>query len=488
MNPRKKPRSARSVKITSRSQGPGRGSGYEDTDIQLRDGTPPGERDVTIRDLGAALRRFWPLAVGVFAVVMVAGALAAFLPDERYESTATLLVEPAGKDPLSFGAAEAVQYLIPPLSERIESDSFREQLRPQLLFGLDRGDVTFKAENEPGTGILMVTAESTRPETAELAATTASSEIITDPVSDKISASLLNSATPAESVQGGRRAAILLGSAVLGAIAAVFAAVGAQALRPRPSTAEFVSRQFELDVLGEIPYKGRLPTASGRLLNGAGPPEVVDAFQKLAVNLELLTQPNSVLAVTSWAEREGKTVVTAQLAWALASLGQEVTAIDCDLRNPALHSALGVNLRPGLADYKGGSIDEIVQSPQLGSLQVTAAGSIDRTHPAEAISEKLPAVLAPLEGRTVLIDTPPLFSPETTMIASQADAVILVVDARKTEPQDVRNAIRELELSGANLLGVVLNRTRLSKRQRGAYYQAVRSPKRASTVPGPTPK
>jgi len=442
---------------------------------------------VTIRDVGAALRRFWPLALVVFALVMAIGLAAAFIPDERYKSTATLLVEPAGENTFSFGAAEAVQYLIPPLTERIESDSFREELRPKLLFGLDRGDVQFSAENEPGTGILLVSGESTRPETAELAATTAASEIITDPVSDKISASLLNAATSPESVQGGRRAAILLGSAVLGGILAVFAAVAAQALRPRPSTADFVSRRFDLDVLGEIPYKGRLPSTAGRLRNGSGPPEVVDAFQKLAVNLELLTKPNPVLAVTSWSEREGKTVVTAQLAWALGSLGQEVTAVDCDLRNPALHSALGVELRPGLADFNG-KLGDVTQSPPLGALQVIPAGGVDRTHPAEVIGEKLPAVLAPLDGRTVLIDTPPLFSPETTMIASQADAVILVVDARKSEPQDLRNAIRELELSGANLLGVVLNRTRLSKRQRGAYYQAVRSSKRETTEPRSTPK
>jgi succinoglycan biosynthesis transport protein ExoP len=442
--------------------------------------------DVTIRDVGAALLRFWPLALGVFVLVMLAGAAAAFIPDERYESTATLLVEPSSDEPLGFGAAEAVQYLLPPLSERIESDSFREQLRPKLLFGLDRGDVTFSAENEPGTGILLVSAESTRPETAQLAATTAAGEIITDPVSDRIRASLLDPATPPESVQEGRRPAILLGSAVLGLIAAVFAAVAAQALRPRPSTADFVSRQFDLDVLGEIPYKGRLPAAAaGRLVNGAGPPEVVDAFQKLAVNIELLTEPNSVLAVTSWGEREGKTVVTAQLAWALATLGEEVSAIDCDLRNPALHSALGVELTPGMVDFTDPlRLDEITQSPPLETLKVIAAGRTERSHPAEAISEKLPAVLAPLDGRTVLIDTAPLFSPETTMITSQADAVILVVDSRKTEPQDVRNAIRELELSGANLLGVVLNRTRLSKRQRGSYYQAVRAPKRTRAVSG----
>jgi Mrp family chromosome partitioning ATPase len=57
-------------------------------------------------------------------------------------------------------------------------------------------------------------------------------------------------------------------------------------------------------------------------------------------------------------------------------------------------------------------------------------------------------------------------------------AVLLVVDARRRDFDDIERAIGELRSKGSNVLGVVINRSRHSRRRRKAYayYQSTPVP------------
>ena len=219
-----------------------------------------------------------------------------------------------------------------------------------------------------------------------------------------------------------------------------------------------------------------------QLSNGTASQEIFESFQKLAVNLEILTRANSVLATTSWAQGEGKTVVTAQLGWALATLQHKVTVIDCDLRRPTIHEQLGTGLHPGVAEVAEGEPLALArhQTP-IANLDVIPAGTAGSSHPSKIISEVLPGILEELEDRFVLIDTPPLFSAETSMIATRVGGVLLVVDARRTHPHELRDALRDLELSHSKVLGAILNRAWRPARRRGSeYYYRARPLSRSS--------
>jgi capsular exopolysaccharide synthesis family protein len=424
---------------------------------------------MTLEDLGAALRRFWPLAIGVFAVVILIGLLAALLPAEKYRSTVTMLIEPKSQEDL-FAISSAVEALAPPVIERVGSDEFESDVSAQLPADDDGASLSLSAESEPGTGIVFLRADSTEPAVAERAADIAGTELINNPVSTAITITTLNPANEPTSIASTRRAVILLGSAVLGLIAAILAAVAARTLRPRSSSAEGVTARFGLPVLGEIPAGRSLPRTTEQVFDGTGPVEVMEASEKLAVNVEILTGESPTIAITSWAQGEGKTATTAQLAWALATLGHNVTAVDCDLRKPALHRVLDVDPDIGVLDVADDAPWRAVrQRTGLKSLDVIAAGLAKDRHPAEIVGPAVERIVTELGRRTVLIDTPPLFSAETSLIATRVDAVILVVDARGTQPLELRDALRDLELSNAKILGVVLNRTRHAPRRRGTY-------------------
>jgi tyrosine-protein kinase len=424
---------------------------------------------MTLEDLGAALRRFWPLAVGVFATVLLIGTLVALLPAPKYRSTVTILIQPEAQDDL-LAISSAAEFLTPPVIQRVDSEEFESVVRNQLPADDENASLELSAEAEPGTAIVFVRADSTERGVAERAASVAGTELNQNPVSEAVTNSILNPASSATSIASTRRAVILIGSAVFGLIAAILAAVAARSLRPRSSSADFVTERFGLPVLGEIPARRRMPITTAELFDGSGAPEVMEAAEKLAVNVEILTGESPTLAVTSWAQGEGKTATTAQLAWALASLGHSVTAVDCDLRKPALHQVLGVKPDVGVVDLVDDAPWRAVrQRTALKTLDVIAAGQTKDRHPAEIIGPAVERIVTELSRRTVVIDTPPLFGAETSLIATRVDGVILVVDARGTQPLELRDALRDLELSNAKILGVVLNRARKVPRRRGTY-------------------
>ncbi|MGA9636548.1 MAG: CpsD/CapB family tyrosine-protein kinase [Solirubrobacterales bacterium] len=410
----------------------------------------------------------------MFAGVMLIGVLVALLPAKQYRSTVTMLVQPKSQDLLAISSA--ADFLTPPVIERVGSDQFKTNVQGTLPPGDRNADLTLSAQNQAGTTIVFVRADSTDPRVAEQAARSAAQRLIANPVSAAVSLSILTPAGAASSIASTRRAVILLGSAALGLIAAILAAVAAGAMRPRSSSAEFVTERFGLTVLGEIPARRNMPMRTRDVFNGTGPADLMESFEKLAVNVEIAAGEHPTLAVTSWAQGEGKTVATAQLAWALASLDYQVTAVDCDLRKPSLHRYLQVDPKIGVADLaKEATMRSVRQRTALRTLDVIAAGQAKDSHPAEIIGPAVDRMVTELARRTVLIDTPPLFGAETSLIAARVDAVILVVDARSTQPLELRDALRDLKLSNARVLGAVLNRAPQARRRRGTYRYYSRS-------------
>jgi Mrp family chromosome partitioning ATPase/capsular polysaccharide biosynthesis protein len=435
---------------------------------------------MTVRDLWAALRRFWLLALAFFAVIFGVGAAAALVPASRYGSDVTMLIEPASAQDFNFGAQQAVQFLMPPAITQVNSAHFESQVRAALPSDLASAPLDFSADNEPGTGLLTIHATSTDAAVTQPAARAAAEQITAHPLSKSVKAETISPASVSTNVSSRQRAVILLGTGVLGLIAAVFAAVGAQAMRPRPSSAGSVSERFGLDVIGEIPQRRKLQGTAPERANGLGSQELLEAFQKLAVNLEILVRTNSMVAVTSWHEREGKTMTTCQLAWALATLGEPVTVVDCDLRRPGVHRQFGLKAGPGVTEIAGGRpVTPMRQSTPVETLDVIAAGSAGHGHPTAVVGPALQRIRSELAGRTILVDTPPLFGAETSMIATRADAVILVVDARRTQPVELDRALQDLKLSNANVLGAVLNRARPVGRRGSGYYYRTPAPVRA---------
>ncbi len=68
----------------------------------------------------------------------------------------------------------------------------------------------------------------------------------------------------------------------------------------------------------------------------------------------------------------------------------------------------------------------------------------------------------------VLVDASPVgLVSDPAILATQGDGVLLLSDAQNTRKGSVRNAVRDLETVGANVLGTVMNNVKVNKQ---SYY------------------
>ncbi len=179
-----------------------------------------------------------------------------------------------------------------------------------------------------------------------------------------------------------------------------------------------------------------------------------------------------VLAVTSTAPGEGKTLTSTNLALTLAASEGKVLLIDADLRRPQAHTLLKAPRRPGLSDVLVGQSkpsDAIQRLPET-NLSFLASGT-RAPSPADLMtSAALEGLLEGLRGfyQWIVIDTPPVGAVADALIIARAtDGVMVVVGAEMVPRGNVRQTIERVAETGTRILGVVLNR---AQTQRYRYY------------------
>jgi capsular exopolysaccharide synthesis family protein len=115
------------------------------------------------------------------------------------------------------------------------------------------------------------------------------------------------------------------------------------------------------------------------------------------------------------------------------------------------------------------NLSEVWKEP-LPGLKIVSTGPIP-PYPAELLSSGRFAEFVGQARRLfdyVLIDSPPTdLVSDPMIIATQADAVLLVLDSQETSKGALRKAMRNLEAVGANVLGTVMNK---STKAETVYY------------------
>ena len=202
-----------------------------------------------------------------------------------------------------------------------------------------------------------------------------------------------------------------------------------------------------------------------------------EAVRKIRTGVMLVRAelPSKALLITSVAPKEGKTVVAANLAIALAQAGRKVLLVDADMRRPRLGTLFHVGDEgPGLAQLLGGDVplDAAVRPTDIERLSVLPCLSA-ADNPSELLeSERLAAFIASAKEHYdfVLFDSPPLLAvTDAVVLASRVDAVVLVVKGGATPRELLRRGIAMLADANASLAGGVLNMVDI-RSGRSSYY------------------
>jgi succinoglycan biosynthesis transport protein ExoP len=443
-----------------------------------------------IRQLLRDLRQNFLAVFLAFALCAAAGGAAAYVPAKRYQASTNLFLKPANPANAQSDVA-VIQYVLLGLPTQAMAAGTLNAARDRVPFADQNADVTVTAAAPPTTDVLSISVSATNPRVAAAFTNAVADEVIALQGSNGIYDTEQPDPAQVPVTPSNPTLPILFAAIGFGLIAAVFAGLASAGVRRRFSRVTELKERIGATVLGEIPrvISGNIRPSS--LFALGRQPMVMEAFQELRSNL-LLSIPDggpTSIAVTSCDPSEGKTSVVANMAWVLAAEGRHITAVDSDLRKPMLHLELEVPFGPGLAS--GGAADALRHASKTTNpyLDVVPAG-IPSQHPSDVVSAYLPPLLHSLRerGQTVIVDCPPMIGvAETVLIAAMVDMVVVVVDTRRLHPDRLQQCLLRLDGAGANVIGVVLNRTR-RRRRAGSYHYGYYGKEDSQLVPpAPTP-
>ncbi len=169
-----------------------------------------------------------------------------------------------------------------------------------------------------------------------------------------------------------------------------------------------------------------------------------------------------MLAIVSPGSGEGRSYVAANLAAVFSQLGERTLLIDADLRAPRQHRIFNVPDRIGLSAVLSGRADRgaVVPIPECGTLSLLPAGACP-PNPQELLLRPAFATLLEelrAEFDVILFDTPPAkFYADAQSLAFRAGSVMVLVRKDHTRFADTTRVIRELNDTGARIVGTVFN-------------------------------
>lgn len=183
------------------------------------------------------------------------------------------------------------------------------------------------------------------------------------------------------------------------------------------------------------------------------------------------------IGVTSAAPKDGKSLTAVNLALSLARENNSVVVLlDLDMRNPSVCRTLGITPAKELRDFFEQRIptpDDLFMS--IGIENLIIAGSLTATqNSAELLaSTRLEELLQFIRSSTtnplILIDLPPVLSPDDALVvAPRIDAIVLVASEGITPRADLQKA-SEL-LAEFPIAGLVLNRSSDASQKYGYGY------------------
>jgi capsular exopolysaccharide synthesis family protein len=182
--------------------------------------------------------------------------------------------------------------------------------------------------------------------------------------------------------------------------------------------------------------------------------------------------------ISSATPGEGKTTLMASLGQAFADAGNRTLLVEADMRKPALSKILGIPNDGGLSLFLSGHLSPlpVIHNTSTPNLLAVSAGPRAPSPMTLLSSEKLDFFLKEMTSsfQFILLDTPPILSfADARILSFKVDGVVLIVRAEHTPKKMIRRARSLLDQSGANVLGMVLNRAPRSGLE-ASYYRYYR--------------
>ncbi len=239
-----------------------------------------------------------------------------------------------------------------------------------------------------------------------------------------------------------------------------------------------ISRRIGVPVVGTIARFQNGDGTGGLIMRDNPRSPEAEGFRGLRVAVQFSLNANNAksLLITSPHQGDGKSLIAANLALALAQSGLRTLLIDLDLHRPSQHKVFGVDNEQGLStllyhlellDDKAPMrlpdtmVDELInRDTGLDRLALITSGPITG-RPSELLIngtvKKLMAALMPRYD-VIVVDAPPALAvSDAVALSTQVDSVFILASVKQTRKADLRNVLERMNNVGANVSGIILN-------------------------------
>ncbi len=436
-----------------------------------------GDQDLDLHDYLRVLRRGWMLVVLCCLLGLLGGGAAALLIKPTYTADTQLFVAIQGSGTVSelqqgntFSQARVQSYVktvkspivLQPVIDRLGLQITANELSQRVVPSADLNTVL----------INISVSDSSPVQAAAIAQGVASSLIqvvdnLEKPEKGGTSPVRLSVIAPAAAPQSpsapNTRVNILLGL-LGGLVIGVGSAFVRSLLDTRVRGDAEVRQVTDASVLGGIAMDSE--SSKRPLLTQAEHQSPrAESFRQIRTNLQFANVAGKAKTVllTSSVPGEGKSTTATNLAIALSQAGQTVCLVDADLRRPMVHDYLGLDRNAGLTTALVGAaeVNDLLQPWGDDNLYVLTSGQIP-PNPSELLgSEQMRSLIEKLESvfDTVIIDSPPLLPvTDAAVLAQYVGGVVIVISSQQVKITELKKSFIAMEMVGANILGVILNR------------------------------
>lgn len=190
-----------------------------------------------------------------------------------------------------------------------------------------------------------------------------------------------------------------------------------------------------------------------------------DAFDQAVMNLHILKKQNGYksFVICGCEAGDGTTTVAINLAAAIANSGWKTVLVDGDMRKKNNYKRLNENAAEGLSDYLLGriSIEDVIYETTTENLSYIPCGELIDNPVRLLCSEKMNTLREELskEFDYIIYDMPAINAAmDAKVIATEADATILVSSIGKTSKKGLVESANTLNEVKANLIGTIINK------------------------------